>query len=421
MKDHICNPQEKTIPSAPVHSRVKKWRDRTYWTILFLIAGLLLSTSVAMARKAPPGGKLFRREDVSWLDQECIRQLRACRVTAEDGTILYTPDGHSPYKALWTRDFSFMVENAGDLIPQSQIRDAILYLLKGQREDGCVPDHVQPNGQVFYVAGNSGAPMEDAPTDNSQFMVKLVADYIRISGDPKFFNIVSTQLDRAMNFTPRSAGGLVHIPPGRRQSAFGYTNRIAESGDLLFPSLLYWEACRLIAHLHEKAGRLEKSAEYRYRAKLIERNLDTLFTDEAGLYFAASADCRQIDIWGSAYSVYLNFPTSHLERIRQSLLTQLLRYSWKGQIRHLLKGEYWQGFLTDVRKDTFQNGAYWGMASGWIIAALAPVDPAKASALFSELIKYYRKNGIPQCAGPGYFETPDFVLSAVNVRAVARR
>ena len=314
-----------------------------------------------------------------------------------------------------------MVENAGDLIPHSQIRQGILYLLKGQREDGCIPDRVQGDGHVVYSAGAPEAPLGDVPTDNSQFIVKLVADYIRLTGDPKFFGQVYTQLDKAMNFTRRSPEGLVHIPPGHRQSPYGFTDTVAKSGDLLFSSLLYWEACGLISRLHEKEGRWEKSADYHYRAKLIERNLDSLFDANAGLYLAASVDCRQIDIWGNAYSLYLGFPSPNSERIRQALLADLDRYTWHGQIRQLPKGQYWQKLLTDVKKDTYQNGAYWGTASGWVIAAIAPIDARKASLLFSDLVKFYRKSGVPECAGPGYFNVPDYVASAVNVRAVARR
>ncbi len=394
---------------------------KTYWICLMVLIGLFLVSDEVTAKKRPPQGKLFRSEDVSWLNQECIRQLRGCRITASDGTILYSPGGGGRYKALWTRDFSYMVENAGDLIPHSQIREAIFYLLRGQREDGCIPDRVQPDGRVLYSAGAPDAPLGDVPTDNSQFIVKLVADYIRLSGDSKFFSQVQTQLDKAMNFTRRSPDGLVHIPPGHRQSPYGFTDTVAKSGDLFFSSLLYWEACGLISHLHEKAGRLERSADYRYRAKLIEKNLDALFDAEAGLYLAASVDCRQIDIWGNAYSVYIRFPTPHLEQIRQSLLKNLERYTWHGQIRQLPRGEYWQKLLTDVKKDTYQNGAYWGIASGWVIGAIAPVDPGKASTLFSDLVKFYRKKGVPECAGPGYLNLPDYVASAVNVRAVSRR
>jgi hypothetical protein len=392
---------------------------KSRWIGLMVVLGLVLYTANVIAKKGLSHGKLFRSEDIIWLNQECIRELRACRITAHDGTLLYTPDGRGNDNALWTRDFSYMVENAGDLIPHYQIRQAILYLLRGQREDGCIPDRVQSDGRAVYSAGAPEAPLGDDPTDNSQFMVKLVADYIRLSGDPLFFSQVHTQLDKAMNFTHRSPEGLVHIPPGHRQSPSGFTNTVAKSGDLLFSSLLYWEACGLIARLHEKAGRLEKSADYRYRAKLIERNLDSLFDARAGLYLAASVDCRQIDIWGNAYGLYLSFPTPHSEQIRQALLADLKHYTWHGQVRHLLKGEYWQKLLIDVKKDTYQNGAYWGTASGWVIAAIAPIDARKASLLFSDLIKFYRKNGVPECAGPGYFKLPDYVASAVNVRAVA--
>ena len=65
---------------------------------------------------------LFPSADVTWLTAQTRELLRGCQVRANDGTSLYTPDGHGNYRALWTRDFAYLVESAGELIPPTDIR-----------------------------------------------------------------------------------------------------------------------------------------------------------------------------------------------------------------------------------------------------------------------------------------------------------
>jgi hypothetical protein len=103
------------------------------------------------------------------------------------------------------------------------------------------------------------------------------------------------------------------------------------------------------------------------------------------------------------------------------LLANLDRFTWRGQIRHLFKGEYWEKTLIPVEKDTYQNGAYWGTASGWVVAAIAPLDPERATAMFSDLVAFYREKKTPECSGPAYLKLPDYVASAVNPRGVVKR
>lgn len=69
---------------------------------------------------------------------------------------MYTPDGLGNYRALWTRDFTYMVENAGDLIPKKDIENGIEYLLAGAADDGWIPDRVGPSGKACYTAGGPG-------------------------------------------------------------------------------------------------------------------------------------------------------------------------------------------------------------------------------------------------------------------------
>ena len=84
--------------------------------------------------------------------------LQACRRVADDGTPVYFPDGSGHYAALWTRDFCYLVEGAGALLPADEILAGIDYLLAGQSPDGVIPDRMQPDGTPIYLAGPPDAP-----------------------------------------------------------------------------------------------------------------------------------------------------------------------------------------------------------------------------------------------------------------------
>jgi len=271
-----------------------------------------------------------------WLINEARRQLEGCAITAHDGTVLYTPDGQGHYAALWTRDFAYMVENAFDLLPRENIRKAILYLLNSRREDGCIPDRVQADGLAVYSAGPVNHPLGDPPTDNSQFMVKLVADYVAHTGDLDFFRNAADKLVIAMNFTPRSPNGLVYIDPAAPHSPYGFTDTIAKTGELLFSSLLYWEACQRLVVLFNQVKEPKLAEEFDQRSQMIESHLEKLWDDQAGMFLAATQDCRQIDIWGNAYAIYIGFPLEEKrERIIEYLAAHFDKYVYQGQIRHL--------------------------------------------------------------------------------------
>jgi hypothetical protein len=363
----------------------------------------------------PTENPMLSQSDFTWLREATQGQLQGCQLVAHDGTHLYTPDGVGSYAALWTRDFGYMVENAFDLIPREDTQAAIRYLLAGQRADGCIPDRVQADGLAVYSAGPVGHPLGDPPTDNSQFMVKLVADYTNHTGDLDFFKETSAQLVAAMNFTPRSANGLVFIDPQNPHSPYGFADTIQKTGELLFSSLLYWEACSQLAFLFEKTKQPDLHREFINRREQIEHNLDCLWNAEVGMYLAATVDCRQIDIWGNAYAIYLGFPLgSKKDRIVTFLARNFEKFVYKGQIRHLTQPDAWEKTLIPVSPETYQNGAYWGTASGWVALALSEKYPNRARQIFTELIHSFRTEGIFECVNRDYQKVPHYVVSITN-------
>jgi len=358
-------------------------------------------------------------EEFNWLKTETTEQLQGCQLLASDGTMLYTPDGKGNYAALWTRDFSYMVENAFDFIETEHIKAAIEYLLAGQRADGCIPDRVQGDGLAVYSAGPVNNPLGDPPTDNSQFIVLLIYNYIKHTGDLDFFRSGSQpncdKIVAAMNFTPRTKSGLVFINPEKPHSPYGFTDTIAKTGELLFSSLLYWEASEKLATLFNKIDNHTLADDFRNRAKLIEMNLDKLWDEKTGMFWAASEDCRQIDIWGNAYAVYIHFPLKGKRRqIVNYLKDSYNKIVFKGQIRHLPAPEVWQKTLIPIGPGTYQNGAYWGTAAGWVAYALAEDYPELAKKIFHDLIVSYRTVGAFECINSDYTQLKNYVASVTN-------
>ncbi len=359
-------------------------------------------------------------EKFAWLRVAADRQLEGCQIQAHDGTSLFTPDGIGNYRALWTRDFAFMVEYAGDLLEDREVHEAVRYLLHGQRPDGCMPDRVREDGVAVYSPGGESNPINDHAKDNGPFMAKLVILDVNRRGDLSFFSEVEGAIERGMDFLKRSPTGLVWNDPNDPQSPFGFTDTIAKSGDLLFSSLLYWEACNDLADLCRRSGAGD-AAKYRKQARRIRSSLDTLWDEDSGMFFAASEDCRQIDIWGSAYAVYVGAASRRQSaRIAEYLDRNYSSIVSHGQVRHLPAGQFWERMLIPIKPGTYQNGAFWGTASGWVIAVLARRNPEKAAEMFNALVVDYQNHGIHECINGEYRKVPHYVSSATNPYGVVR-
>lgn len=369
--------------------------------------------------------RLPRSNPTAWLEQTTRRLLAGCRVRAHDGTWLYTPDSQGHYAALWTRDFAYMVENAGDLLPPAEVEACLRYLIRGIRADGAAPDRVQADGRALYVGGPADQPLGEPNLDNPAFLVIAVDEHLRRLPRAQAqarFGEWAGPLEKAMDWVPRSPAGLVWNDPSRPHSPYGFTDTVGKTGELLFESLLDWTASRRLAAWYRRGGNRDAAEKHGRRAAQIERHLELLWDAEAGAFFAASRDCRQLDIWGNAYAIWLDFP---LGRKRDRVLSFLQRrqddFVWRGQVRHLLKGQHWQRLLLPIEPERYQNGAYWATAAGWVLYALAQTDPAQARQRWHELIADFCAEGVCECVNEGYRQLPGYVASATNPLAAARR
>jgi hypothetical protein len=196
---------------------------------------------------AAAGGPL--KEDIAFLERSAGDLLKRCIIKAHDGTPLYTPDGKPHYAALWTRDFSSMVEYAGDLMPAADIEKCIDYLVRGIRADGAVPDRVQVDGVPVYAAGSPENPLGEPNLDNGPFLVFAAAichDTVTAERRKFLYRKWAPALAKGMDYVPLAPSGLVWNDPDKPHSPYGFTDTVGKTGELFMESVLYWRAGRIL-------------------------------------------------------------------------------------------------------------------------------------------------------------------------------
>ena len=359
--------------------------------------------------------------DVQWMREATMQQLKGCRVRGTNGMWLHTPDGVGNYKALWTRDFYYMVEYAGDLMNPAEIKASIQYLINGQREDGCMPDRVNVDGKAVYSPGADHSPIADHALDNGPFMALLVCAFANQFKDATLFQAVEEKLRKGLDFISRAESGLVYNDPENPQCVYGFTDTVKKTGNLLFSSLLYYKACKEMEALCRKYdyGNLET---YKVRAENIQKNIYMLLDEKSGMFWAADNDCKQIDIWGSAYAVSIEITSEEQsKKISDYLIQNADQVFMNGQIRHLPGSDAgWNNLFVPIAEGTYQNGAYWATPLAWVVPVIARQNKPLAKKLLKEVLKDFQENGINECINKGYINIPNYVASATNVYWLTR-
>lgn len=373
-------------------------------------------------KAAPCRSREPRAETARWeaLTATVRRELNGCVLTAKDGTALYTPDGEGHYAALWTRDFAYMVMNAGEWFTPQQIRDGLVYILSRPAEDGWIPDKVDVDGVATYTAG--GGTLGRPNLDNAAFAVLAAEAYRqRVPAEgTAFWTRWEPVLRRGLAVLPREEHGLIYNDPADPHSPYGFTDCVGKTGALFFESILLWQALTVMRQntadpVYAKALETE--------IRLIETHAEPMFVRDDGVFLAATEDCRQADVWGTCYAVASGFPLSEEGRERAVLwlIQQQEGVVYRGQIRHNEPGVYWDRLLCEVPRDTYQNGAYWATATGWYAQAVYRQEPALAARVLADAMDDFETRGVFECVGPGYEKLPHYVVSAANVYGAAGR
>ena len=349
--------------------------------------------------------------------------LEGCVVRADDGTRLYTPDGRGNYRALWTRDFAYMLHGAIDLMPLEDVRACIECLIAGAREDGWIPDRVEPDGTPRYTAGDEFFPA--LPNLDTGPYLALAADEYLSRLEPKAalrqFAAWENALCRGLACLPVAENGLIENGTEPPHSPYGFTDCVAKTGLLAMESLLLWAALRVVARWKQAAGE-DASAALAACRRIEAAFAETLTDPETGLLFSATGACRQRDLWASCYAVYLGFPLERGQdrRISRWLAAHDSEVVEAGQLRHLPAGEYWENLFVPVNPGEYQNGAFWATPIEWLCAALAVCDPPLAKRTLDDLLDYFDDHGVFECVNGDLRRLDTYVASATNALAAQR-
>jgi len=346
----------------------------------------------------------------------------SAQASFSDGVVYWCPDGERHYDGVWLRDLCYAAEGAGDLMPSEVLLALVDLFLSHQREDGTIPTRVMADGVPDYFEGPREAPIGSRPpADNPAFLAKLLVNYVERTGD---WSALDQRLDavaQAFDSVPHDRAGLVLIDPNAPSSGYGFTDCIAKTGKEFFSSLLRWEACRRLAEACRLAEMHEEAHEWYEKAEPLEGALAEFFDAEQGMFVAATVDCRQMDVWGSSYACVIGAITSKQRRaVTDWLAAYESRWGWHGHVRHLPRGEYWQRLLKPVAPDTYQNGGYWAVPTGWVAQVLFTRDKQAGRAVIAQVLEEFEQHGVMEWIHPdkgrhvaGYVASVCNVLGAV--------
>jgi hypothetical protein len=101
----------------------------------------------------------------------------------------------------------------------------------------------------------------------------------------------------------------------------------------------------------------------------------------------------QPDIMGSAFAVQLGVATpAQTTAIANYFDANYNAIVKDGQVRHLPGGMYWEDATS--APGTYQNGMFWGVASGWFASTLSLVNPTKSNQMMLDMVNSYQANGV---------------------------
>ena len=378
--------------------------------LVLVFAGIAVATinGVAFAAVETVG------EAISWLNLAAERCLRTSARTMNDGTTVFPPQAGFGYESFWLRDYAYMLEGCPQAFTNQETLDIYQLFLNSQRVDGACVDCIRFDGTPVYSNPGYGTDINPI-ADGSQFMVDTAWQTYQKVQDTSILSASMSQLEAAMAAMPRNpANGLVFIDPSipDNRCPYGFTDLVKKQGDLLFCSLLYVQAARQMSYMYGELGQPVQQQQWSTEATNVAQSIrDTFWDAETGMFNAATVQCNQIDIWGSAFAVYLGVTdTQQTLAVANYLEANYDGLVQHGQIRHTAPGEYWE--YTDQPTDAHQNGAYWATPTGWFVYALDKVNPALADQTFIDMVNDFEARGMNEWVIGDRTQLPNYCASA---------
>jgi hypothetical protein len=417
-------------------------KTKTFYLILFL---LLCSYNInAQIKNVGRNEEILSDSDFNFLKELtrvvvdssriCPGQMIAGKWGPNNtGGVLIRPGGRDSYPSFWIRDYAMSLGTG--FVSAEEQKHMLLLTASTQCDQswiteggsmvpyGAIADHIRiddsmpiyfPGTYSYTDQGNKTFGMFP-PYDDQYYFIHMVYNYIKSTSD---YNILQqevndlTLLERlksAYNVPPSgSVNQIVYTTDDYRGVDFGFRDAIVITGDLCFTSILKYRASNELAQIFEMTGEMNLSNHYRAIAGMIKAAIPELFQDKRGMLHSSTGKSSQADVWSTGLAVYLDI----LQGDNRDRACHFLADSYKngylsynGNIRHVLTiddfndSTAWE--ISLAKKNTYQNGAYWGTPTGWICYAIAKVDFVLAQKLAEEYIEDLRKNDFRKGDGSG--------------------
>lgn len=344
----------------------------------------------------------------------------------KDGTSAFPPQVGIHYEAFWLRDYEYTLEGSSASYSDKELIDACRLFVLGMDQGGAGVDCVKFDGTPIYKPGY-GSMGENPVADGSQFTVGVAWHTYRQTRNAELLRESLDPLIKAMSAVPRNPEtGLVHIDPAQAwdRCPYGFTDTIRKQGDVLFCSLLYVQACRQLSDLLLAGQREDASWTWEAEATHVTACVRQVFWDaDIGLFRAATVQCRQHDVWGSAFAVFLGIASPDQSQAVAGYFKRHYREIVQhGQVRHLPGGVYWE---QGGGRDQYQNGAYWATPVGWFVYALDLADPTLADRTVIDMVTHFRQHGACEWIIGDSRQLPHYLASAAlplkGIRAMLER
>lgn len=361
---------------------------------------LVYALGIVVAAALPGSAAVTNLQDATyWLEGKSQQLIRQSRTTMSDGTSAFPPQASGGYQAFWLRDYAYMLEGCPEAFTPQEMKNSCLTFVNATRADGAGVDCVGFNGTPYYEPGYGSSTYGVNPVaDGYLFTVDVAWRTYQQTKDTALVGQIINKLVTTMNAVPHdpNGNGLVYIKPGTPydRASWGFTDSVRKTGDELMCSLLDVRANRELADLLDVAGRSSEAATWRATADAKVTSIRSVFWDSTtGLFHAATVADNQPDIMGSAYAVQLGVATSTQSlAIANYFNTNYNAIVSAGQVRHLPGGMYWNDATSSA--GTYQNGMFWGVASGWFASTLSLVNPVKSNQMLLDMVNNYQANGV---------------------------
>jgi hypothetical protein len=146
----------------------------------------------------------------------------------------------------------------------------------------------------------------------------------------------------------------------------------------------------------------EEGERYNRIAEDIASHVAPVFADPkgSGWLLAATGVGRQPDVWGTLFALYLQVLSPKDATLARNCFIEAMKagtITLDAAVRHVptthdsSPTSAWEKVAPGVAHNTYQNGAYWHTATGWLLNALYRHDPVMARKQLAVFVAHLRE------------------------------